>query len=293
MTFYYLNDKNEPQGPFTEKEMRVLLEKGVITPDTKAARAGAAEWQPLSQIAELTPPTEGATDAPSADTVPAAGGTPPPLPETYLGNCPHCEQPLHGTAVPAVCPHCQQDIHPQDDSLWTQFVYCFTHPFTLRGRATRTEYWGYYLFSSIIGIGLNFALNIAGLFGNGVLSTTAIDDADDIDITSSDWVLLTLYLLAWLIFAVPQCSVSIRRLHDRGISAAFFLLYGLLLIPLLLCFVPLAGSFSEHVGAFIVGSLLLGFLIFMVLGIIFFVYMVLPGTPGPNKYGPNLRVPRA
>jgi uncharacterized membrane protein YhaH (DUF805 family) len=56
----------------------------------------------------------------------------------------------------------------------------------------------------------------------------------------------------WLAIIVPSIAVSIRRLHDTNKSGWF----------LLLAFVPLVG------------------------GIIVLVFMILPGDPGPNSFGP-------
>jgi uncharacterized membrane protein YhaH (DUF805 family) len=66
-------------------------------------------------------------------------------------------------------------------------------------------------------------------------------------------VLLGLYGLFALASIIPSLSVSIRRLHDTNRSGWFILL------PL----IPVIG------------------------GIVYFVFTVLPGTKGPNKYGPD------
>lgn len=66
--------------------------------------------------------------------------------------------------------------------------------------------------------------------------------------------LLGIFVLAILI---PQIAVSVRRLHDRNMTGWFYLV-----------------SFVPYVG-----------------GIILLVMMALPGTQGPNKYGPDPKNP--
>lgn len=61
---------------------------------------------------------------------------------------------------------------------------------------------------------------------------------------------------AMLFFAIPTLAVQVRRMHDRGRSGWWLLI-----------------TFWPYVGWFWL-----------------FVYMVWPGTHGPNEYGPDPRV---
>lgn len=63
--------------------------------------------------------------------------------------------------------------------------------------------------------------------------------------------------LAYLAMLIPGLAVMIRRLHDRDLTGWFALL-----------------NFVPYIG-----------------GIIIFVLMLLPGTSGPNKYGPDPKDP--
>jgi uncharacterized membrane protein YhaH (DUF805 family) len=65
--------------------------------------------------------------------------------------------------------------------------------------------------------------------------------------------ILLLYVLFCLGVLVPSLAVSFRRLHDTNRSALW----------LLLAFVPFIG------------------------GLVLLVFTVLPGTPGPNRFGPD------
>jgi uncharacterized membrane protein YhaH (DUF805 family) len=94
-------------------------------------------------------------------------------------------------------------------------------------------------------------LVLAGWFV-AVMGTITV--AAQLDLAESD-TRTFLAAVAWSLGAVCVLATSIRRLHDANYSG----------IWLLLGFVPLIGT------------------------LILLVLMLLPGTPGPNRYGPNPR----
>ena len=63
------------------------------------------------------------------------------------------------------------------------------------------------------------------------------------------WLSVLIFMVIVLAFILPSIAVSVRRLHDRDLSGWFYLLG----------FVPLGG-------------------------LVLFIFYVLPGTPGPNRY---------
>ena len=63
------------------------------------------------------------------------------------------------------------------------------------------------------------------------------------------WLSVLIFLVIVLAFILPSIAVSVRRLHDRDLSGWFYLLG----------FVPFGG-------------------------LVLFIFYVLPGTPGPNRY---------
>lgn len=95
---------------------------------------------------------------------------------------------------------------------WTAVKTCFQKYFDFKGRAQRTEYWWFYLFLTLVGIGLFFvdALlypiffpgNAEGLtYAQGVVAGLASDTT----------ILSNVFSLATLI---PTLSAGARRLHD-------------------------------------------------------------------------------
>lgn len=106
---------------------------------------------------------------------------------------------------------------------------CFTKYVVFAGRASRSEYWLWVLFTVLASLAcgiVDFAIGApVNVFGG-------------------------LFSLATFL---PSLAVSIRRLHDIDRSGWW----------LLLCFVPLLGWIA------------------------LLIFDCLPGTPGPNRFGPS------
>ena len=123
------------------------------------------------------------------------------------------------------------------------------------GRSRRMEFWMFFLFQMIV-----YAVLAAIVFGV-MGARMAYDPADPMSIYGGLFGGAGLLILLWgLITLLPSIAVSVRRLHDRDMSGWWYL-------------------------GFIIGSMIpfVGFLI----SIGFLVLMALPGTPGPNRFGPD------
>lgn len=123
------------------------------------------------------------------------------------------------------------------------------------GRSRRMEYWMFALLNVIIVTVLMFlTLGAGGMAG---LADPAAIGVGVGAMFGGLGILLLIYVLAVLI---PSIAVTVRRLHDREMSGWWYL------------------------GA-VIGSMIpfVGFLV----SIAFLVLMALPGTPGPNRYGPD------
>ena len=107
------------------------------------------------------------------------------------------------------------------------------------GRARRSEYWLFALFTFVVSIAITILRIATGGF-------------DSLENGSFD--ALSLVNLAFsLAMFIPSLAVSFRRLHDTDRSA-WWILIGL---------IPLIGA------------------------IVLLVFYILPGTTGPNKFGPD------
>ncbi|RPF21049.1 DUF805 domain-containing protein [Myceligenerans xiligouense] len=119
------------------------------------------------------------------------------------------------------------------------------------GRARRSEYWWYMLAYMVVVLVLE-AIFIFPALGQMTAAQTenpgAVAEMPPMMVVG--YVLILIVALGLLL---PSLAVTIRRLHDSDKSGFFFLLG----------FIPFVG------------------------GIIVFVFTLLPGTPGPNRFGPD------
>ncbi|HLO19202.1 MAG TPA: DUF805 domain-containing protein [Sphingomicrobium sp.] len=132
------------------------------------------------------------------------------------------------------------------------------------GRAPRAEYWWYALALIIVGLVLSIVESITGLKGMvfGIYGP--------------------LTALLWLATIVPGVAVGVRRLHDSNRSGWWMLL----VVPyLVVAIVAMRAMAAGNLAAMATSGLLA--LIGMVLCIVLLIFMVLPSSPGENRYGPN------
>lgn len=125
------------------------------------------------------------------------------------------------------------------------------------GRARRMEFWMFTLFVSVVGVLLaiiGFAMTNASFSGN------VFDDVVEAP-TVAGFLPLILFYIAIL---VPSVAVQVRRFHDRDMSGWWVLGFSIL-------------SNIPAVGLFI--------------SVAWFVLLVLPGTYGDNRFGPDPKNP--
>jgi uncharacterized membrane protein YhaH (DUF805 family) len=130
---------------------------------------------------------------------------------------------------------------------------CFAKYATFSGRASRSEYWYFVLFASLVGL----VTGIADVIVFGV-------DVDTGPINS----------IASLALLLPGLSVAVRRLHDTDrsgwwIGAVFAFSF---LLPL-----TIASLGGEFIGATAI--------LIVIAWLIIFVFMIQRGTPGANRFG--------
>lgn len=115
---------------------------------------------------------------------------------------------------------------------------------TFSGRASRSEFWWFYLFTVIVS---GIPIFLGGIF-LGISSGSSADGSAG-GVTLLIAVLLYIVgVLASLAFLIPSIAVGCRRLHDRGTSGWLQLL---LLVPcaniVLLIFWILAGTEGDNI----------------------------------------------
>lgn len=132
------------------------------------------------------------------------------------------------------------------------------------GRAARAEYWWFYLGTMIVSIPIAILDRVLG-------DTGALSGA---------------YNIALLL---PGIGVTARRLHDTDRSAWWLLL---LFFPFFIA--GFVAAFSARLGgadsdpfSSMGPAMILAIIAMIVLAIVLFIFMVLPGNPRPNRYGPD------
>lgn len=123
------------------------------------------------------------------------------------------------------------------------------------GRSRRMEFWMFALLNAVVNIVLMFFA-----FGAGGIASMADPAAMEAGVFAMFGGMGILLLIWGLAILIPSIAVTVRRLHDRDLSGWWYL-------------------------AVIVGSMIPILNIVIVIG--FLVLMALPGTPGPNRFGPD------
>jgi len=147
------------------------------------------------------------------------------------------------------------------------------------GRSRRMEFWMWVLFTVIVSVVLGVIDGILGFSTTRSSMSTSATGAgfstmSSIGILGGIWSLGTL---------IPSIAVSVRRLHDTDRSGWWILLPAL---PYLAGIVVIViGAASGSFGLAGLGGVLM--LIGVICAIVLLVFYCLPGTAGPNKYGPD------
>ncbi|SDX13933.1 Uncharacterized membrane protein YhaH, DUF805 family [Ruegeria halocynthiae] len=165
---------------------------------------------------------------------------------------------------------------------------CFSKFFTFSGRASRPEYWFFFLFIVIWSI-------IAGIIDLQFFTQVAVTETEtskSVAATSSGPV----QSIVGLIVFFPHLAVAWRRMHDTGRSGLYALLPILLILgafAVLIFGIGLASHF-QHGGnldiLFTRATLLIvlpTLLVLFVSPLLVLWWLARPSQPGTNQYGPN------
>ena len=133
---------------------------------------------------------------------------------------------------------------------------CLTEKYcSFKGRASRSEFWWFALFMLLINVAVNLVSGfLPSAAGNGLSA------------------------LVSLAFILPNIGVTARRLHDRNLSGWWQL------APIVPTILLLAMIFTMSVAE---TALVLLSLLAVAVAIWFLIMLILPGTPGPNRFGPD------
>jgi len=146
---------------------------------------------------------------------------------------------------------------------------CFSKYFTFNGRASRSEFWYFFLFNGLV----KMTISVTGhVFDSCFLSS--MSGELQASLTSAGTIIWWLVVVG---FAVPRLSVTVRRLHDLDIP--WWISIFIYILPLLFFILSHATTDNE--------STLYIFMYCMITSIVEIILFTRPGTEGPNTYGPD------
>lgn len=132
-----------------------------------------------------------------------------------------------------------------------------------QGRSRRMEFWMFQLLNLIVGLVLAGPVMFS-VVSAGLADPAAIDVDPFAAIGALGWMGIGLYALYALAAFIPSIAVTVRRLHDRDLSGWWYL--GAIVAGL----IPIVGLLAS---------------------VALFVVLLLPGTKGPNRFGPDPKDP--
>jgi uncharacterized membrane protein YhaH (DUF805 family) len=202
---YYLDASRNQQGPASVSDLARLVRSGAITRDTMIWFAGMPDWRPAGQVNELTslfgppgPPSVRPPMPPAGAPLGAGLGAAPgsmraPARDAGFGGG-FDSQAAPGNWAP-----------PKSYGFMGAITAVFSKYVGFNGRASRSEFWWWFLFEFIV-------LFVAAILDGIIFGHQAL-----------------FYFGGALALFLPTLAVSIRRLHDTDKSGWFFLLF---MIPL-------------------------------------------------------------
>ena len=153
------------------------------------------------------------------------------------------------------------------------------------GRAPRAEFWWFTLFVMIIYLAMSFLLigSIGSLAAGGADPSTGAMGA-----LGMGAMLIGVF---WLAILIPTFAVQTRRLHDTNRSGwwlvGFYALYAVYMVMSFSTVMSVDPTSAAEPNMGALGMTMILALIMMVYGIVLLVFNCLPGTSGPNNYGPD------
>lgn len=140
-----------------------------------------------------------------------------------------------------------------------------THLGDFSGRSRRTEVIYYWIAAILIGVTVEFAVSMLVSFEASLVIGDALQ----------------------LLIAIPTFALFVRRLHDQNRSGW----WGLLLpLSILLAIPKFVTEFRGDPNALIAQKVSAASIASGIIGIAILILYLLPGTDGPNDYGPDPRL---
>ena len=155
--------------------------------------------------------------------------------------------------------------------------------FSAKGRVCRKDYWIKYILM-IMGVSIVFSLLVGALMAAGGATGGG----------APSMIMLAIAGILYVVFSIAvtwvQVCVSAKRFHDRNMSG-WWVLWSMLIILAMYAIMGFGAFLMESSGGSNpIGGILMavgGFAVFAVAIALFVILGFLPGTKGPNQYGPD------
>lgn len=252
---WYFAKSGVSNGPVSLDDLRRDLQSGVLGPETLVWNASIPNWRPASDMAELRvippplPPGQAAADGP-----PVALSEPRRAPASWS---PHSARDTSPPPSPSQIGPDGLYIGAPARGFGKAISTCFSKYATFSGRASRSEYWYFYLFCTLIGIMGSF-FELAGAPAVSALISLGL--------------------------VLPSLAATVRRLHDTGRSGWWLGGPVLAAIGAFLIF-AMIGAGARSPDALLAPFGVIFGLGFLGWAIALLVFMCQKGTPGPNSFG--------
>lgn len=156
---------------------------------------------------------------------------------------------------------------------WFDYLFCF------KGRINRAKYWLFFLVAFVFEI---IEIVLARPFLSIFWTIDADQPLDLGGLSVVEIVMLIAACIVGIVYMIAYFAVSVKRLHDRDLSAWWLLVFWLL--PLAL--IPADSFITSDSG----GDLSANVSVLVILGVSVWglaEFFFLPGTRGPNRFGPD------
>ena len=256
---WYYKQGGTSFGPVGRDGFEQLVAAGAIRPDTLVRPQGSGRWRAASRFFDFT----GYDSASPSGIEPGAGASDGRWLDPLTPADPYQGAPARGFGEAVLV--------------------CLRKSATFSGRASRSEYWYFFLFCCLFFVVWGYVVLVVGRQSDGLL-----------------------FALVWIgnaVLQIPLTAAGFRRLHDTGrsgwwiggqwlLNLALMLLGGVVSSEVIYAFLR-HGAGVEYVRAVeqmqagpILGSVMsAGGLVATAWWIVVLIFLCRKGHPGPNRYG--------
>jgi uncharacterized membrane protein YhaH (DUF805 family) len=259
--WYYAEGSNRT-GPLEASDIENLIADGTVTADTLVWREGMSGWEAASAHFDMTPRRTAPPPVPDVPPAPAAPDGAWDNPDRTVETA-RVQQDEAGTMIGSDGLY----INAPSRTFGEAISICFSKFVSFKGRASRSEYWFFVLFTALLGI-------VASIF-DAVLFPGQID-------------ISPLNSIVTLAVFLPTLSASVRRLHDTDRSGwwigGMYIVLGIFGVAIGMLIAQDVNGGGGDPEDFIAFFGIFG-IVFLIYAIVILVFTIQKGTLGPNRFG--------